>query len=885
AGRPDVYEKRCLMAGENTNDRNSPLGRMGELTTLVSLVEGLKRDNIGIGELSELLGLEYAPKPKNRDIAEPARTIIDQRLPPERDSSAIRPTNYPPDKAHFRFPCLYALEEKNVEDTATMPAEYASLIPFEGRIEFPPVADEVMPDPLTGWHLLWPYLKRLGIEFKQTRQLDTQKIIQSAVRQKPLEIIPWKKKKAWPLDMVLVLDFSKHLSPFFNDFKELALNMGQWFRNRLHIVICLDPKTNTFSYQGAMHKGFPIVRENLHLIYAGDLGFLDKQGINAGFWHGFGRRMKQKHVRIDALVTAHPSDVIPETANVFFLHYWDSGVIRPGGASGNRGAGPGMKSRDQTEMLLAALSLAVEITPALIRRVRNRLGLGVSTESLSCRHFALEGNVFRFQWRNQEIREAYSKKAQDLNLDLDRIWPLIQSFESRMPMELRIEQRQKAGKPLDGDQADFLKKLILFQQNPDTPETEKNRVMAWVGRVADRAGEEIWVSELNTLFGIYNETVKPQKVPGGVDLTQVPEWAVKSRETGPVCLSVNQNRLEIFSSGRPSHHPGLIHELSVGSKSQVTFRTEETAVKQPMTLDKPFELLGNTVEIVVETDTGRTTVAMMPCPEWASGIGRDRYGLFAEVKVKGVGFILRWIPPGNFMMGSPEDEPERSSWEGPLHRVIFDTGFWLAETACTQDLWQAVTGKNPSKFKKEGVEHAVENLSWNDVNEFIDGLNCLVPGLDIRLPSEAEWEYACRAGTNTPFWFGRELTPNKANYDGTKPYNKGPKGEYRKKTVPVKSFEQNPWGLYQMHGNVWELCQDRWHDSYDGTPDDGSAWEDGEDDYRVCRGGSWISGGARLRSAYRNFWPPGLRRDSFGLRLARGPLVPEAGTGGTEDSQ
>ena len=867
------------MTGENTNDRNSPFGRTGKLTTLFFLVERLKGEKIGIGELSELLGLKYAPKPKNRKIAGPDPEIIDQGFTQEPDTGAIRPKDYPPDKAHFRFPCLYALEEEIVEDTGTMPAEYASLIPFEGTIEFPPVADEIMPELLTGWNVLWPYLKRLGIELKHTRQLDTQKVIQSAVRQKPLETIPWKKKKAWPLDMALVLDFSKHLSPFFNDFKDLALNMDLWFRRRLHIVACPDPKTNTFLYQGEIYQGFPLARENLHLIYVGDLGFLDKQGINAGFWHGFGRRMKQKQVRMDALVTAHPSDWIPETANLFSLHYWDSGVIRPGEASGNRGTGPSMKSRNQTETLLAALSQAIELTPALIRRVRNRLGLGVSTESLVCRHSALEGNVFRFQWRNPEVRAEYSKKAKDLNLDFDRIWLLIISFESRMPMELRIEQRQKAGKPLDETQTQFLQKLILFQQNANTPETEKNRIMAWVGRVADRAGKETWVPELNTLFGVYNETAKPKQIPSGVDLRQVPEWVVKSRETGPVCLSVNQNRLEIFSSGRPADHPGLIHEFSAGSKSQVTFRTDETAVKQPMTLDKPFELPENTAEIVVETNTGRTTVGMMTCPEWASGIGRDRYGLFAEVEVKGVGFVLRWIPPGNFMMGSPEDEPERSSSEGPLHRVVFETGFWLAETTCTQELWQNVIGRNPSRFQEDGLQHPVENVGWNDANEFIDELNRLVPGLDVRLPSEAEWEYACRAGTDTPFWFGRELTPDKANYDGTEPYNNGPKGEYREKTVPVKFFEQNPWGLYQMHGNVWEWCQDRWHDNYDGAPDNGSAWEDGDSDDRVCRGGSWFYNGRDLRSAYRHDVHHGFGNVNYGLRLARGPLGPEAGVG------
>ena len=137
----------------------------------------------------------------------------------------------------------------------------------------------------------------------------------------------------------------------------------------------------------------------------------------------------------------------------------------------------------------------------------------------------------------------------------------------------------------------------------------------------------------------------------------------------------------------------------------------------------------------------------------------------------------------------------------------------------------------------------------------------------------------CRAGTDTPFWFGSELTPDKANYDPTEPYNNGPKGEGRGKTVPVKFFEQNPWGLYQMHGNVWEWCQDRWHDNYDGAPDDGSAWENGEDDYRVCRGGSWIFFGRHLRSAYRFIKPLDVGSVINGLRLARDPLGPEAGTG------
>ncbi|WP_286822374.1 formylglycine-generating enzyme family protein [Desulfobacter sp. UBA2225] len=256
---------------------------------------------------------------------------------------------------------------------------------------------------------------------------------------------------------------------------------------------------------------------------------------------------------------------------------------------------------------------------------------------------------------------------------------------------------------------------------------------------------------------------------------------------------------------------------------------------------------------------------------WAHSYGQDHYGIWQGIYVNSIDVRFRWIPPGEFMMGAPGDEPERNDDEGPLHRVAFQKGFWLADTACTQEVWQAVTGKNPSRFKEEGPEHPVENVSWDDANAFIDRLNSLVSGLGARLPSEAEWEYACRAGTDTPFWFGRELTPDKANHKGTEPYNKGPKGEYRKKTVPVKFFEQNPWGLYQMHGNVWEWCQDRWHDNYNGAPDDGSAWEDGDTNSRVCRGGSWINNGRPLRSAYRDYWPHGGRYGGDGLRLARGP--------------
>jgi len=259
---------------------------------------------------------------------------------------------------------------------------------------------------------------------------------------------------------------------------------------------------------------------------------------------------------------------------------------------------------------------------------------------------------------------------------------------------------------------------------------------------------------------------------------------------------------------------------------------------------------------------------------WAESYGQDRYGLWQGVYIEEIEVRFRWIPPGEFMMGSPPDEPERSNSEGPQHRVRFEQGFWLAETACTQALWQAlwqaVMGENPSRFK--GEENPVENVSWGDAKRFIEKINGLHPSLELRLPSEAEWEYACRAGTTTPFWFGSELTTDKANYNGNYPYANGPKGEYREKTVPARHFQPNPWGLYQMHGNVWEWCEDAWNDSYEGAPEDGQPWLTGGEQTRaVLRGGSWIDIGRALRSAFRSFDHRGYRNDDIGFRLARGP--------------
>ena len=142
-------------------------------------------------------------------------------------------------------------------------------------------------------------------------------------------------------------------------------------------------------------------------------------------------------------------------------------------------------------------------------------------------------------------------------------------------------------------------------------------------------------------------------------------------------------------------------------------------------------------------------------------------------------------------------------------------------------------------------------MSWHDAVEFCARLSKHT-GKQYRLPSEAEWEYACRAGTTTPFYFGETITGKLANYRATQTYAEELKGEYRQQTTPVGQFPPNAFGLYDMHGNVWESCLDNWHDNYDGAPTDGSAWVDNDNLYQIMRGGSWLNYPANCRSAYRN---------------------------------
>lgn len=265
-------------------------------------------------------------------------------------------------------------------------------------------------------------------------------------------------------------------------------------------------------------------------------------------------------------------------------------------------------------------------------------------------------------------------------------------------------------------------------------------------------------------------------------------------------------------------------------------------------------------------------------PAWAVAWGEDKYGPFAAFAAgplaRQVEQRMRWIPPGTFLMGSPEAERGRFDDEGPQHEVIVTRGFWLGETPVTQALWVAVMGENPSEFRGERpdeLERPVEQVSWDDCQVFLERLNVQVAGLAARLPTEAEWECACRAGTQGATWVGELSGEEEApELDAIAWYGGNSGGE----THPVGRKAPNPYGLHDMLGNVYEWCQDAAEDRskpypYQTEPAVEPVLPE-QGSYRVLRGGSWIVYARYVRAAYRLARARDLRVGNLGFRLAGG---------------
>jgi len=516
------------------------------------------------------------------------------------------------------------------------------------------------------------------------------------------------------------------------------------------------------------------------------------------------------------------------------------------------------------------------------------------------------------------FRDKESKKTQK------QVRELIEKYHCHLSGTVRFEETYRAGIFSENDiewaeafMRRFVCTLYKGENSVEKPAeiSERSGQKAWFNRLTLRQFDHptMWKDSeaLSAAWGKLNlERVQKEggASPRGLDVSAL-SWMMESFET-PLRLNLFQRGErfvvvsddagasgEALEEGR--RHGSFVASLMAESPVlQISGMNRGDDMNYPLdsVFETPIAIPGpDSGSLVLKTDHDEITLKSMDRPPWADGMGRDEdgffvilpgddfdrrvywpewservdhdnYGMRADLKINGVKQRFRWIRPGTFMMGSPEDEPERDDDER-LHEVTLTNGFWMADTACVQELWEAAMGTNPSEFK--GDKRPVEKVSWDDGMEFIGKINAMIPGLDLRLPTEAEWEYSCRAGSSTPFNFGDNITTDQANYDGKHPYHNGAKGQYRKKTVDTKFFPCNDWGLYEMHGNVREWCSDYWNEAYpEGKVVDPMGPDNGGD--RVVRGGGWNDFGRNVRSASRNGYVPGNRWHRNGFRLARG---------------
>ncbi|NEQ73768.1 MAG: formylglycine-generating enzyme family protein [Okeania sp. SIO2C9] len=272
-------------------------------------------------------------------------------------------------------------------------------------------------------------------------------------------------------------------------------------------------------------------------------------------------------------------------------------------------------------------------------------------------------------------------------------------------------------------------------------------------------------------------------------------------------------------------------------------------------------------ESIPETEIGEIfTFEVVAVNNFGKIINRTPVSARQKIEDLGNGIKLEmvYIPGGSFIMGSPKNELHRYDAESPQHQVILKP-FYMSKYPITQNQYLAIMRENPSDFKGENCP--VERVTWHNAKKFCQKLSEKT-GKIYRLPSESQWEYACRAGTTTPFYFGETITSELANYNGNYTYGKAPQSEYRQKTTEVGIFPPNAFGLYDMHGNVWEWCLDIWHDNYDSSPTDGSTWESpGNSNKRVLRGGCWCNLTRSCRSACRHSFYSYERNSRGGFRI------------------
>jgi formylglycine-generating enzyme required for sulfatase activity len=679
---------------------------------------------------------------------------------------------------------------------------------------------------LTSSASLLTRLRRDSAFERTTAELDVERVVERLSRGHLLESIPRRSRRSWGPSILVLKDRHDRLAPYWKDQDDVARLVERVYpRDGLQVAIVHEsshePVPAGPDAGGANLPPAP----GTTVLALSDLGCLDQRGNRSReLWLQWGKRYREAVCRTVALVPCDAGNVPAGLAREWAIVPWED-------MGGNSGSGPGPETASRiAERILVLLSFALRVDPELIRVVRRLLTGGrrrAGVESLVWQSDAFQSrHCLGATYQPEQARELRARIRSELVETRRRVYELMRQIRQGGYEGVWHAERlglEREGAAVGLPEKDLLAAAEWFTENEPVLEKIAARegfasaLATWSRRVLVRLpGEAYQGIAAGALHAMWSHSSSgAERPPDGLDPPQMPspEGAIRTFE-------LRQN------------HEGLV----IGSSQDVSPLASLVG-----------SIRGRYFLIKVEPLT--------PLPAWVAESGEDQFGHWRSFQVKGVSQRLRWIPPGEFLMGSPDSEDGRDGDEGPRHRVRITRGFWMFDTPCTQALREAVMGSRPSQFRDP--ERPVEQVSWEDSQEFVSQLNGLLDGAGFALPSEAQWEYACRAGTETARY--------RENLDEIAWYWENSE----KQTHPVGGKAPNGWGLYDMLGNVWEWCLDGYDPQfYQRSPVEDPFAPARVSASRVLRGSSWYGNARDVRAAYRGRGAPSYQDDDLSFRCA-----------------
>ncbi|MBK8256825.1 MAG: formylglycine-generating enzyme family protein [Polyangiaceae bacterium] len=785
--------------------------------------------------------------------------------------------------------------------------------------------------PLTPWSRLWPVVRAALQGTQPGKEPDIPALLRAWSRGEGVKRIPRMLRRVWAPNVHLWVDRSDRLLPFWSDQLEVCRRVAAavgWGSVRVR-YITPQQQTACIARRGDLLGGRRPPGETPVLALS-DLGTYGST-VERAAWLRTAQRLEGQKTPIAALVPAPRWRIENHLANAWAARPWEQGKSA---GTGKAKEGPDIRA----ERLLRLISPALVVQPGLLRALRFLLPAGqadVSTEADVWSHrdvHAADGTGlvltpdaalrYREEFGKGVPAELQSRLARALGTwhrhlpaELLRVETLAwlgmadetakppgdvsdaRAFAARWAATVRRAMEEGTAEAArDADEIKRLGRAVLGAMPAHTFQVEPTLGEVWAAAFEGVSG--VRVPQGVNPAATYSKLGKPaapqwwavRQVGDELVIGPSPDvWGEPKKWKGPPGPLA-----DIPKSAWPSHdiRPGSpVAWLLVGKRQMyITWGTDGQERKEVLRPGLRLPLRDGK-RVVLRTDLSTVTLGAWEREPWATAVGRDRFGIWADAEVRGQVLRFRWVPPGRFMMGSPEREEGRYDREGPIHLVTWTEGRWFADTPVTQALWQHVTDNNPNEFVTP--DRPVEQVSWNDTQRFMEGLNGLAPGLNVRLPTEAEWEHACRAGTSTATWLG-DLTflgENNAplldsiawysgncgaDFDLEDGYDTS--GWARKRfslqhggTRRVRLKQPNPLGLFDVLGNVLEWCQDAWDGPYPSNLPVTDPEPSHTGSLRVLRGGSWGSNARDVRAAYRYAYDPALADSNVGFRLVRGP--------------